>query len=51
MLVVVEGNLEPRGAEDGYDYAFVVTFATAQACDAYSTTRVPPGVAVAIGPP
>ena len=42
MLAVVEGHSSsPEGLEDGYDYGFVVTFATAQARDAYiSTTRV-----------
>jgi hypothetical protein len=33
---VVEGHSSsPEGLEDGYDYGFVVTFATAQARDAY----------------
>jgi Stress responsive A/B Barrel Domain len=35
-LAVVEGHSSsPEGLENGYDYGFVVTFATAQARDAY----------------
>jgi hypothetical protein len=36
VLAVVEGHSSsPEGLEDGYDYGFVVTFATVQARDAY----------------
>ena len=45
VLAVVEGHSSsPEGLEDGYDYGFVVTFATAQARDALSQRpESPPG--------
>ena len=36
VLCVVEGHSSsPEGLENGYDYGFIVTFATAQARDTY----------------
>jgi hypothetical protein len=47
---VVEGHSSsPEGLEDGFDYGFVVTFATAQARDAYLDDPVHRPVAEAIG--
>ena len=50
VLAVVEGHSSsPEGLEDGYDYGFVVTFATAQARDAYLNDPSHRPVADAIG--
>lgn len=47
---VVEGHSSsPEGLEDGFDYGFVVNFATAQARDAYLDDPVHRPVAEAIG--
>jgi Stress responsive A/B Barrel Domain len=47
---VVEGHSSsPEGLEDGFDYGFIVTFATAQARDAYLDDPVHRPVAQAIG--
>jgi hypothetical protein len=47
---VVEGHSSsPEGLEDGFDYGLVVTFATAQARDAYLDDPVHRPVAEAIG--
>lgn len=50
VLAVDEGHSSsPEGLEDGYDYAFVVTFATAQARDVYLDHPSHRPVAEAIG--
>ena len=50
VLAVVEGHSSsPEGLEDGYDYGFVVTFATVQARDAYLDDSSHRPVAEAIG--
>ena len=47
---VVEGHSSsPEGLEDGFDYAFVVNFATEQSRDAYLDDPVHRPVAEAIG--
>lgn len=50
VLSVVEGpSSSPEGLENGYDYGFVVTFASAQARDVYLTHPAHLPVATAIG--
>jgi hypothetical protein len=50
VLAVVEGpSSSPEGLENGFDYGFVVTFASAQARDAYLTHPSHVPVAEAIG--
>ena len=50
VLSVVEGHSSsPEGLEDGYDYGFVVTFATAHARDVYLAHPSHRPVADAIG--
>ena len=50
VLSVVEGHsASPEGLENGYDYGFVVTFATAQARDTYLDHPSHLPVAAAIG--
>jgi hypothetical protein len=50
VLAVVEGHSSsPEGLENGYDYGFVVTFATVQARDAYLDDPSHRPVAEAIG--
>ena len=50
ILSVVEGHSSsPEGLENGFQYGFVVTFATAQARDAYLTHPDHLPVAEAIG--
>jgi hypothetical protein len=50
VLAVVEGHSSsPEGLEDGFDYGFIVTFATAHARDTYLTHPSHLPVAEAIG--
>ena len=50
VLFVVEGHSSsPEGLEDGFDYGFIVTFATADARDTYLTHPNHLPVAEAIG--
>jgi stress responsive alpha/beta barrel protein len=50
VVSVVEGHSSsPEGLENGYDYGFIITFATAQARDAYLTHPNHLPVADAIG--
>jgi hypothetical protein len=50
VLAVVEGDSSsPEGLEDGHDYGFVVTFATAETRDAYLDDPRHRPVAKAIG--
>ena len=50
VLSVVEGHSSsPEGLEDGFDYGFIVTFATADARDTYLTHPHHLPVAEAIG--
>ena len=50
VLSVVEGHSSsPEGLENGYDYGFVVTFATAEARNAYLTHPSHRPVAATIG--
>jgi hypothetical protein len=50
VLAVVEGHSSsPEGLENGFDYGFVITFATAQARDTYLTHPSHLPVATAIG--
>jgi hypothetical protein len=50
VLSAVEGHSSsPEGLENGFDYGFVITFATAQARDIYLTHPAHLPVAEAIG--
>jgi hypothetical protein len=50
VLSAVEGHSSsPEGLENGFDYGFVITFATAQARDVYLTHPAHLPVAEAIG--